>query len=169
MKRTLFFFAFAFLFLLPGCLSESIKTKEECASLAPPPSGANWAGTDISEYKDAYAYEQVSCWHEAAIWYAIKGDGYEAVESCNNIYSVDWSYASWLEEEHNVCITDIAEKLKDPAICSHIQDIESNAYMRSRCISRAEKAASTGSPLCSGAAFILAGLGAFLFCRKTPR
>lgn len=161
--------AFSFLMLLPGCLSESIKTKEECASLAPPASGTNWAGTEVSEYADAWAYEQVSCWHEAAVWYAIQGNTDDAIESCANIYSIDWDYESWLEEEHNTCISDIAEKLGDASVCEQILgSVESNEYPKQRCISRAQKAEDLkGREMCGGTAFILAGLAAFLFA--SPR
>ena len=168
MKKAFFLLLFAsFLLLLPGCLSESIKTKEECASLAPPPSGPNWAGQDPSQYKDAGAYEQVGCWHEAAIWYAIQGKGDNAVISCSSIRDVQWDYPTWLDDEYNLCIGDVAEKLKDPIICQQILNVESNKYIRGRCLTRAQNAADREDrEFCNSTLFILAGLGAFMFANS---
>lgn len=168
MKKAILLLSFAFLSLLPGCLSESIKTSDTCEALesAQPPSGENWANSNPADYQNAWAYEKISCWHEAAIWYAIKGDVVNATDSCRKIYYVDWPAEDFRDDERNMCISDIAEKLGEVSLCDNIPDTMDNWQLRHRCITHAEKAAQQSqNPMCGGA-FILAGLGAFLFARR---
>ncbi len=160
------------LLLLPGCLSKSIKTADDCNALegAQPAGSINWAGSDTSQYQDAWAYEKMSCWHEAAIWYAIKGNVLNATDCCQRVYNVDWPVEDFRDDERNLCISDIAEKLGEQSLCDNIPDTVDNAYLRERCITQAQKASDLDNrQICSGTIFILAGLGAFLFANSKMR
>lgn len=172
MKKGFIFtlFALSFLLMLSGCVT--FRTASDCNGMTKgyivnteASFGQNFLHTD-----DAVATKaNITCWHDAAIGYAIQGQNQTAVQCCGEILytSSDVSMKDVLWSEYALCIEDVAERTKYPDTCnllSKAPDPSSLAYSIDSCKRRATV---PSAQLCISTLFVFLPAAAFLFCSKT--